>query len=231
MIGGPQPTFNVIPQNTISSNGANGDRHHGNAHNITVNNRFIGTNVPGLVAFGNDEAGIYLGPGTSKNTIGSTDSSLTTVISANGTSGITIQGSNNNTVIGIWIGTDRTGTVPLGNAGNGILLNNSSHNVIGATTAAAGNRIAFNDLDGVFVESGTNNGIHENSIFDNGGLGIDLGSGANLNQAAPVLTSLQTAGPSVQVLGTLTSRPKASFTIEFFASSSLEPSGASISGK
>ncbi len=225
IIGGPQPTFNVIPHNAISANGGDGDRHHGAAHNITVNNGFIGTNVPGLVAFGNDEAGIYLGPGTSKNTIGSTNASLTTVVSANGASGINMQGSNNNTVIGAWIGTDRTGTAPLGNAGNGILLNNSSHNIIGATTAAAGNRIAYNDLDGVFVESGTNNGIHENSIFGNGGLGIDLGSGANLNQAAPVLTSVQTGGVGSQVLGTLTSRPKTAFTIEFFANDTNEPSG------
>ena len=73
----------------------------------------------------------------------------------------------------------------MGNAGNGILLNNSSHNIIGA--AAAGNRIAYNDLDGVFVESGTNNGIHENSIFGNGGLASIWSP--NFNQAAPVLTS------------------------------------------
>jgi hypothetical protein len=225
VIGGPQPTFNVIPQNTISANGANGVAITGAAHNITVNNGFIGTNVPGLVGFGNDEAGIYLGPGTSKNTIGSTDSSLTTVVSANGASGINMQGSNNNTVIGTWIGTDRTGNVPLGNAANGIVLNNSSHNIIGASTAAAGNRITDSDLDGVFVESGTGNGIHENSIFGNGGLGIDLDAGANLNQAAPVLSSVQTSGPGVQVLGTLTSRPRTSFTIEFFANSSSEPSG------
>jgi parallel beta-helix repeat protein len=231
VIGGPQPTFNVIPQNTISANGGNGVAITGAAHNITVNNGFIGTNVPGLVAFGNDEAGIYLGPGTSKNTIGSTSSSLTTVVSANGTSGIDMQGSNNNTVIGTWIGTDRTGTAPLGNSTNGILLNNSSHNTIGGTAAAAGNRIAYNDLDGVFVESGTGNGIHENSIFGNGGLGIDLGSGANLNQATPMLTSLQTTGPGVQVLGTLYSTPKTSFTIEFFASSTIEPSSRVYLGK
>ncbi len=225
VIGGPQPTFNVIPQNTISANGGNGVAITGAAHNNTINNGFIGTNVPGLVAFGNDGAGIYLGPGTSKTTIGSTESSLTTVVSANGGSGINIQGSNSNTVIGAWIGTDRTGTAPLGNTGNGIVLNNSSHNIIGATTAAAGNRIAYNDLDGVFVESGTGNGIHENSIFGNGGLGIDLGSGANLNQAAPVLTSVQTGGVGSQVLGTLTSRPKTSFTIEFFANDTDDPSG------
>jgi Right handed beta helix region len=231
VIGGPQPTFNVIPQNTISANGGNGIAITGAAHNITINNGFIGTNVPGLVAFGNGEAGIYLGAGTSKTTIGSTSSSLTTVVSANGTSGIDMEGSNNNTVIGTWIGTDRTGTVPLGNEADGILLNNSSHNTIGGTAAADGNRIAYNDLDGVFVESGTGNGIHENSIFANGGVGIDLAYGANLNQATPILTSIQTAGPGAQVSGTLYSTPKTSFTIEFFANSTLAASGRVYLGK
>ena len=47
VIGGPQPTFNVIPQNTISSNGSNGVAIDGHAHNITVNNSFIGTDLFG----------------------------------------------------------------------------------------------------------------------------------------------------------------------------------------
>ena len=72
----------------------------------------------------------------------------------------------------------------------------SSHNTIGGVAApngrGAANIIAFNALDGVFIQSGIDNGIHENSIYANGSLGIDLGSGANLNQAAPVLTSVQT---------------------------------------
>ena len=44
VIGGPQPTFNIIPHNTISANGNNGVAIDGHAHNITVNNSFIGTN-------------------------------------------------------------------------------------------------------------------------------------------------------------------------------------------
>ena len=71
---------------------------------------------------------------------------------------------------------------------------------------------------GIFVDSGSGNGIFGGSIYDNGTLGIDLAPGANLNQAAPVLGTVQTGGSSIQVTGTLTSTPKKTFTIEFFAS-------------
>ncbi|HEV7998278.1 MAG TPA: hypothetical protein VGP63_00270, partial [Planctomycetaceae bacterium] len=210
-------------QNTISANGANGVAITGSAHNNTVNNGFIGTNVPGFVPFGNAESGIYVGPCTSKNIIGSADPSLVTLISANGGEGIDIEGAST-TVVGTLIGTDRTGTVPMGNAGNGVLIN-SSRNTIGSTVASSGNTIAYNALDGVFVASGSRNDIQKNSIFGNGGLGIELASGANMNQAAPVLTSVQTGGLGVQVLGTLTSRPNTTFTVEFFANATSAPSG------
>ena len=93
----PQPTFNVIPQNTISSNGTNGVAIDGHAHDITVNNSYIGTNVLGQQLSGNGDAGIYIGPGTSGNVIGSTAPSLLTVISGNGGDGIDMQGTTGNT--------------------------------------------------------------------------------------------------------------------------------------
>jgi hypothetical protein len=133
-------------------------------------------------------------------------------------------------VVGTLIGTDDNGTLPLGNLGDGIRVTSGSHNTIGGVAAPNGPRgprnvIAFNALDGVFIQSGIGNGIHENSIYGNGGPGIDLGAGANLNQAAPVLSSVTTGPLAIQVAGTLTSKPKTSFTIEFFASSTSGPSG------
>jgi parallel beta-helix repeat protein len=229
VIGGPQPTFNVVPQNTISSNGNDGVAIDGHAHGITVNNSFIGTNVLGQQLSGNGGAGIYLGPGTSGNVIGSPLASLLTVISGNIGDGIDMESTSGNTVVGSLIGTDFTGALPLANQGDGILVNNSSRNLIGGIAAPNGRGladvIAFNNLDGVFVESGISNGIHENSIYGNGGLGIDLGAGANLNQTAPVLSSVTTGALTIQVSGTLTSRPKTTFVIEFFANDTSGPSG------
>jgi parallel beta-helix repeat protein len=230
VIGGPQPTFNIVPQNTISSNGNNGVAIDGHAHNITVNNGYIGTNVLGQQLSGNGNAGVYIGAGTSGNVIGSTLASLLTVISGNLGDGVEMQGTTGNTVVGSLIGTNANGTLPLANMGDGILVNGSSHNTIGGVAASNGPRgpanvIAFNDLDGVFIQSGIDNGIHENSIFGNGALGIDLGAGANLNQAAPALTSVVTGSLTIQVSGTLTSRPKTTFTVEFFANDTSGPSG------
>ncbi len=50
VVGGPQPTFNVIPQNTISSNGANGVAILGTAHDNIVNEGNIGLDVAGIGA-------------------------------------------------------------------------------------------------------------------------------------------------------------------------------------
>ncbi|HEX4073125.1 MAG TPA: right-handed parallel beta-helix repeat-containing protein [Planctomycetaceae bacterium] len=229
VIGGAQPTFNVIAQNTISSNGSNGVAIDGHAHGITVNNSFIGTDLFGRQQRGNGGDGVYLGAGTSGTTIGSPAASLLTVIIANQGDGVDMQGTTGNTVVGALIGTNADGTVPMGNAGDGILLDNSSRNTIGGVASpngrGAANVIAFNDLDGVFIQSGIDNGIHENSIEGNGSLGIQLATGANLNQAAPVLTSVQASFLSIQVSGTLTSRPETVYTVEFFANDASGPSG------
>ena len=60
-----------------------------------------------------------------------------------------------------------------------------ANNPIGA--AGAGNVIAFNSLEGILVNGGTDNAIHQNSIFSNGpqqlGPGILLEAGGNDNQA------------------------------------------------
>ncbi len=214
IIGGPQPTFNVIPQNAISANGNNGVAIDGKAHNITVSNSYIGTNITGSQAFGNHNAGVYVGAGTSANMIGSTDPTLATVISGNLGDGVELQSTTGNTVQGAWIGTDATGKLPLANAGNGIHLISASKNTIGGVNPGAwggsggpANTISFNDLDGVFVASGSGNSIRGNSIYSDGPLGINLGSGANANQAAPVLSSLQSSAQQMLITGTLTSAP------------------------
>ena len=195
---------------------------------------FIGTDLIGLDALGNAKAGIYLGPGSYDTTVGSTDPSLPTVISGNLGDGIEMRGTHGNTVVGSLIGTDHTGLLPLPNAGDGVFLSNSSNNVIGRTSAGsigmAANIIAFNDADGVFVASGNGNAIRQNSIFGNTLLGIDLGASANANQAAPVLTSVITMPLGMQIYGTLTSKPNATFTIEFFANATDAPSGRTLLG-
>jgi hypothetical protein len=140
-----------------------------------------------------------------------------------------MQGTRNNTVIGTVIGADPSGLCDMGNCGDGILINNSSGNMIGRVSvgspAGAANLIAYNNLDGVFIESGSGNGVRENSIYSNGCLGIELGSGANKNQQSPVLTGVQNNPLNVQVCGTLDGKAKTTYTIEFYANDASDPSG------
>jgi parallel beta-helix repeat protein len=228
VIGGPQPTFNVIPHNAIAANGSNGVAVEGQAHAVTIDFSFIGTDLTSENAFGNGNAGIYLGAGTSGTMIGSLDPSLVTVVSGNDGDGIEMNGTHGNTVVGTLVGTDGTGVLPLGNGGNGINIVNSSDDTIGSAGARAGvptNVIAFNSENGVIVQSASGNQLRANSIYDNSLTGIDLGAGANKNAAAPVLTSLNLSPFSITVTGTLTSTPKSLFVIEFFASDTNSASG------
>jgi hypothetical protein len=233
-IGGPQPTFNIIPHNAISANGANGVAIVGAAHNIQVSHSYIGTDLSGQNAFGNAQAGVFLGVGSYATTIGSADPNLLTVISGNLGNGVEMRGTQGNTVVGSLIGTDALGLLPLPNLSNGVLISGSSDNVIGRTSAGAiggpANLIAFNDADGIFVDSGSRNAVTQNSIYGNATLGIELGPWANMNQAAPILTSLQTLPLGLQVSGTLAGQANATYTIEFFANDASATSGHYLLG-
>src|SRR5262249_3156762 len=113
---------------------------------------------------------------SSNNTIGGTTASARNVISGSG-GALYIENSTGNSVLGNYIGTDRTGTLPLGNL-YGIYIQNGYNNVIGGTSAGAANLIAYNDhqacCGAVYVDSGTGNMIRGNSMYSNSPLGIDL---------------------------------------------------------
>ena len=119
----------------------------------------------------------------------------------------------------------------------------SSNNTVGGTAAGAGNTIAFNGGAGVVVGSNSGdqavgNAILSNSIYGNGALGIDLGddgvtlntpggphSGPNDLQNFPVLSQAATFDGNTYVIGTLNSTPGTTFTLQFFANASPDPSG------
>lgn len=218
LVGGPQPTFNVIPRNIISHNGENGVAIVGSAKNNIVSHGYIGLDVSGTVDYGNANAGVFIGAGSSGNTIGSQDPTLRTVISGNDGNGVELRGTRNNTVIRNFIGVQGNGSTPMGNGANGVLITDGgNNNTIGGATADGGNIIANNTTNGVAVASGYSNAILANSMVANTGLGIDLAPGANNNQAAPVLLSVNPVSLGVEISGTLNSTPKKTFTIQFFA--------------
>src|SRR5262249_50338776 len=154
--------------------------------------------------------------------------------------GINLSSATGTIVENNYIGTDASKTRAMGNALAGISITGST-NRIGGLGAGQPNTIQFNGGAGVEVtlSSAIGNEISGNRIYDNSGLGIDLGSsgvttndlsdadtGANNLQNFPVLTSAVLNSGSIQAKGTLNSTPATTFRIEFFASPAFDPTGS-----
>jgi len=215
------------------------------ANDNLIAGNYIGTDATGTTARGNQASGVHILAAVN-NTIGGSTPETRNVISGNAGPGVKFTGgegyAESNSVQGNFIGTDASGTQPLGNGGDGVEIEwGVVYNQIGGTTPGAENVIAFNGGNGVsFPDSqdSIGNAILSNSVFDNGGLGIDLGNdgptpndvgdgdiGPNCLQNFPDLTSAATCGSNLLITGTLNSRPYTSYRVEFFASASLDPSG------
>ncbi len=212
--------------------------------NVVEGNK-IGTDVTGTVKLGNGADGVLLDSNAGSNTIGGTSAGAGNLISGNSGDGVVLgfdpsDPANNaagalvtgNAVLGNLIGTDVTGLVNLGNAGNGVrIVDSASRNTVGGMLAGSGNTIAFN-LGGVAIgsspgDTGTiNDSVLGNSFFGNARIGIDLGSDGttanfrtnptafpNDGQNAPVLSAVS----SGSVQGSLTTAP-GTYRVELFAS-------------
>ncbi|WP_445311647.1 DUF4347 domain-containing protein, partial [Microcoleus vaginatus] len=217
-------------------------------NNNTIQDNYIGTDMSGSAAVSNTMGGIRINSDNKPFVPNPTTSPVTgTIISRNVISGNGALGGifiakiavTNTTITGNYIGTDATGTIALGNEGDGILIldRNSNNNVvIGGTAPGEGNVIANNKGSGIEINAPGSHTIQGNSIFNNQRLGIDLigntgitpndlgdaDTGSNNLQNYPVLTSV--SGNTVS--GILNSTPNANFRVEFFANTSYDPAGA-----
>jgi hypothetical protein len=198
---------NAAAHNIISGNNRGIDQFGGGL----IEGNYIGTDITGTKPLANAEEGIFLRSGS----VGGASSGAGNVISGNNV-GIRLYGSNT-LIEGNLIGTDSTGTSPDPNTNAGVdCQDGGSNNVIGGTQPGDGNTIAYNS-SGVAFFKGTGNSILGNSIHDNSGGNINLGNGANHNQAAPVLNGLSGSVASPAISGSLTSVATTTFRIEFFA--------------
>jgi parallel beta-helix repeat protein len=165
----------------------------------------IGTDITGSVPLGNGGDGIDV-IGTSSDTIGGTSAGAENLISANSGAGVSISGgAAGANVLGNIIGTDISETLALGNAGSGIVIADSSDNVIGSTLGSGGNRIAGNQQDGLDILGGSSNTVVANTI------GGTIGSTVNASISAVVgnarygilieEASGNNIGPANQVVG------------------------------
>ncbi len=234
--------------NVISGNAEYGVIMAGASSN-TIAGNYIGPDSTGQGAPANSNpyGGIGIWGGAANNLIGGTVPGARNLISGNQSYGIFLEdpGTSGNLIQANLIGTDATGTNALGNWFAGVALwNGATSNAIGGPDVNAGNTIAFNQWAGVDIYDAatTNNSIRGNSIFNNGGLGIDLvvdgesfpgittndlgdaDTGPNDLQNFPVIISAVAGGGTI-VQASLNSLPDRDFFVDFYASPDADYGG------
>jgi hypothetical protein len=198
-----------------------------NTLDAVVTGNLFGADVTGKLRLGNVDLGpvavnIVQGSG---NTIGGATAAARNVF-ADG--GVSIYSSSGNLVEGNYLGTSIDGITPLGGAVP-LAVGQTSVMISGDNNVISNNTIAHSTGDAIQVTSGTGNRISQNAFFANYHLPIDLAddgytandskghTGPNNYQNFPVITSTSTAGGHTTIVGTLTSTPATTFTLEFFA--------------
>ncbi|MBX3176022.1 MAG: DUF5011 domain-containing protein [Candidatus Hydrogenedentes bacterium] len=139
--------------------------------------------------------GIALSGGARDNAIGGAHRNAANLIAGNANAGVAISGAGTtgNRVIGNTIGEPGDGTLGGGNGIAGVyVFERASENWIGGGLPEEGNHIGGNTGIGVYVAGvGTSgNTIRNNSIHDNGDLGIRLFEGGNDMIARPAITGI-----------------------------------------
>jgi len=196
------------------------------ANNNTVSANLLGTDASGKVGMGVG-TGVVISSAAHDNTIGGATLGERNVISGNGGYGVRINGSgtDDNQVLGNYIGVDITGTGPLPNGtSSGMRIENSAQ----SNTIGPNNIIANHATEGIYVYGADTdfNIITQNSIFSNTNWNIAIAAdGANEGISAPTISSASLGPPSVS--GTSCNN----CTIEVFSSpSSSPPSGKTFLG-
>lgn len=236
VIGGPSTAARNVISGSVSLTGAvaSGNQILGN---------LMGTTASGSSPLGGGGVSITDAPGTR---IGGAAVGERNIISG----GITIAWthSTGNEVLGNYIGTDITGSIPIPAAAPGVFVFEASNNIVGGVGAGTGNIIAYHDSPtvlpamGVLVsgETATGNSIRGNSIYSNEALGINLGStedlvtpndpgdgdtGPNKLQNFPVLASAVSNGTITTVAGSLNSTANTTFNVDLYRNVACDPTG------
>ena len=136
--------------------------------NLVVQGNFIGTDLTGTIAIGNNQGVSISG---NNNLLGGTTVAARNVISGNRNRGVGIGGNFSGTMVqGNYIGVDVNGTAALGNGNEGVLIfsSNPHNNIVGGITgvpgAPPGNVISNNATYGINLNGTTDNVIQGNII-------------------------------------------------------------------
>ena len=188
---------------------------------VDVCSNYIGVDTSGAAA--PNGTGILVGGDAFDTTIGT--AGCRNLISGNEGDGIVDEGLAT-FISGNLIGTDADGNAALPNEGSGIEVTT----VAGSTAISPGgeggsgpNTIAFNQGAGVRVaDAGLAAAIYGNSIFANGGLGIEIEENP---PPVPTIESVQYQ-PETEISGTLSGEPDTTYYLDFYANQACDPSGA-----
>ena len=145
-----------------------------------VRGNFLGTDVTGTQALGNDDG---IDSDTAGNTIGGMNPADRNLISGNNDDGVDLDDSEgitgtNNIILGNYIGTNISGTAALGNVEDGVVID-PPDNQIGAPGLGGRNIIAGNHDDGIQLKTFANNTLVINNYI-----------GTNAAGTGPFLTSI-----------------------------------------
>jgi hypothetical protein len=179
--------------------------------NNVVQGNFVGTDETGkneATVYGryhNETAGLVVS--SSDNLIGGASGTAGNVVSANAGYGIILNGSRNR-VQGNFIGTDKTGTLPLGNSRAGVTGSGGKGNLVGGEARGEGNLIAFNG-------GGITGGVlaRGNSIYANFGLGIEAG----FSPLSPTIAATNFGTGVVTIQGNLNADANTLYVLDFVA--------------
>jgi Ca2+-binding RTX toxin-like protein len=149
-VGGVTATAGTGVGNVISGNDQRGIVV--DAHDTTIQGNIIGLNAVGSATLANSGGGITHGAVVTGTIIGGTVVGAGNVISGNVGTGVNLSSTTSNALVAAnIIGLDITGTVDLGNTGDGVVIRAANNITIGGTTTAARNIISGNTGSGIDV--------------------------------------------------------------------------------
>jgi hypothetical protein len=134
--------------------------------NVVLGN-YIGTTAGGSNALANGNSGVFIGNGSTGNTIGGTNALGRNILSGNTQYGVYITGTNTigNVVLGNFIGTDAHGSNAIPNGFSGVIIGGGAGtNVIGSTNAVGRNVISGNTQYGIYLSNTVGNVISGNYL-------------------------------------------------------------------
>ncbi len=131
-------------RNVISGNLSNGVGINGALDNFVLGN-YIGLNATGNDSVPNNFAGVSIDGGSTGNQVGGLQDSAN-VISGNRQSGVWVNASTDNSIIGNTIGLQDGGMAILGNINNGVTIQAASHNTQVTSNLISGNGAVANGV-------------------------------------------------------------------------------------